>query len=153
MLNLYPDNFSKLADNFPKHILGVKDSSYNLYEKLKIKNFSVMPGSESKLLKGLELGCSGIITATTNVTSYLARDVYDKFKNGLNQTSNEKLCMVRSVFDKYNLISALHTFISTEDSSFKNLIPPLKLLSKDEEKLFFSELDKLNFSINNLKAA
>jgi len=39
-----------------------------------------MPGSESKLLKGLELGCSGIITATTNVTSILARDVYDKFQ-------------------------------------------------------------------------
>jgi hypothetical protein len=43
--------------------------------------------------------------------------------------------------------------MSTEDSDFKNLIPPLKLLSKDEEKLFFSELDKLNFNINNLKAA
>ncbi len=144
---------SKLAESFPKNVLGVKDSSYNLYENLKIENFSVMPGSESKLLKGLELGCSGIITATTNVTSYLARDVYDKFKNNLNQTSNEKLCMVRSIFDKYNLISGLHTFMSTEDSDFKNLIPPLKLLSKDEEKLFFSELDKLNFNIKNLKAA
>ena len=144
---------SKLAKSFPKNVLGVKDSSYNLYENLKIENFSVMPGSESKLLKGLELGCSGIITATTNVTSYLARDVYDKFKNNLNQTSNEKLCMVRSIFDKYNLISGLHTFMSTEDPDFKNLIPPLKLLSKDEEKLFFSELDKLNFNINNLKAA
>ena len=43
--------------------------------------------------------------------------------------------------------------MSTEDPDFKNLIPPLKLLSKDEEKLFFSELDKLNFNINNLKAA
>ena len=144
---------SKLAKSFPKNVLGVKDSSYNLYENLKIENFSVMPGSESKLLKGLELGCSGIITATTNVTSYLARDVYDKFKNNLNQTSNEKLCMVRSIFDKYNLISGLHTFMSTEDSDFKNLIPPLKLLSKDEEKLFFSELDKLNFNLNNLRAA
>ena len=144
---------SKLAKSFPKTVLGVKDSSYNLYENLKIENFSVMPGSESKLLKGLELGCSGIITATTNVTSYLARDVYDKFKNNLNQTSNEKLCMVRSIFDKYNLISGLHTFMSTEDSDFKNLIPPLKLLSKDEEKLFFSELDKLNFDKNKLKAA
>ena len=87
------------------------------------------------------------------MTSYLARDVYDKFKNNLNQTSNEKLCMVRNIFDKYNLISGLHTFMSTQDSDFKNLIPPLKLLSKDEEKLFFSELDKLNFSIDNLKAA
>ena len=35
--------------------VGVKDSSYNLYENLKIDNFSVLPGSELKLLKGLEL--------------------------------------------------------------------------------------------------
>ena len=73
------DCVEKLADKFPKQIVGVKDSSYNLYENLKINNFSVMPGSESKLLKGLELGCSGIITATTNVTSALAREVYDNF--------------------------------------------------------------------------
>ena len=44
-----------------------------------------MPGSESKLLKGLELGCSGIITATTNVTASLARNVYDKFTKNLTQ--------------------------------------------------------------------
>ena len=65
----------KLVSNFPDQIIGVKDSSYNLYEKLKINNFSVLPGSENKLLKGLELGCSGIITATTNVTSGLAESL------------------------------------------------------------------------------
>jgi 4-hydroxy-tetrahydrodipicolinate synthase len=69
----------ELVKLFPKQIIGVKDSSYNLFEKLKINNFSILPGSESKLLKGLELGCSGIITATCNVTSALARKVYDDF--------------------------------------------------------------------------
>ena len=67
----------KLVENFPDQIIGVKDSSYNLFEKLKINNFSLMPGSESKLLKGLDLGCSGIITATTNATASLARNVYE----------------------------------------------------------------------------
>jgi len=38
-----------------------------------------MPGSELKLLKGLELGCDGIITATCNVTANLSRKVYDDF--------------------------------------------------------------------------
>ena len=52
-----------LVKKFPKQIIGVKDSSYNLFEVLKIKNFSVLPGSEEKLVKGLELGCSGIITS------------------------------------------------------------------------------------------
>ena len=54
----------ELAKKFPKQIIGVKDSSYNLFENLKLDNFSVLPGSEAKLLKGLELGCSGVITAT-----------------------------------------------------------------------------------------
>mgnify|MGYP001298250560 FL=1 len=144
---------SKLVENFPKHIMGVKDSSYNLYEKLKIKNFSVMPGSENKLLKGLELGCSGIITATTNVTSILARDVYDKFQNGSDQSSNEKLCLVRGIFDKFNLISGLHTFMSQIDQDYQNLIPPLKLLNKNEKKIFFDELQKIDFDFKHLKAA
>jgi len=143
----------KLTKQFPEQIVGVKDSSYNLYENLKIDNFSVMPGSELKLLKGLELGCSGIITATTNVTSILARDVYDKFKNSSPQVFNEKLCLVRAVFDKYNLISGLHTFMSQIDNDFLNLLPPLKLLNETEKKLFLNELQKLNFDLKHLRAA
>ena len=63
------DCVDKLVKKFPDQIVGVKDSSYNLFENLKLKNFSIFPGSELKLLKGLELGCSGIITATCNVTA------------------------------------------------------------------------------------
>ena len=105
----------ELVKLFPKQIIGVKDSSYNLFENLKIDNFSILPGSESKLLKGLELGCSGIITATCNVTSTLARKVYDDFFDKKEQTDNQKLCDVRSAFEKYNLISGLHTFYSKND--------------------------------------
>ena len=98
----------ELVKKFPKQIVGVKDSSYNLYENLKIDNFSVLPGSELKLLKGLELGCSGIITATCNVTASLSRKVYDEFINKKQQTTNDLLCNVRSTFDQFNLIS-VHT--------------------------------------------
>jgi len=143
----------KLAKKFSKQIIGVKDSSYNLYENLKINNFSVMPGSETKLLKGLELGCSGIITATTNVTSALAREVYDNFINKSPQHLNKKLCDIRKVFDKYNLISGLHSFMSEKNEIYKNVLPPLKLLSETDKKELFSELKKLNFNIENLKAA
>ena len=124
----------ELVRLFPKQIIGVKDSSYNLYENLKIDNFSMMPGSESKLLKGLELGCSGIITATCNVTSTLARKVYDDFFEKKEQTANQKLCDVRNTFEKYNLISGLHTFFSKNDLIYKNVLPPLSILSSKEEK-------------------
>ena len=147
------DCVKKLAEKFPKQIIGVKDSSYNLFENLKINNFSVMPGSETKLLKGLELGCSGIITATTNVTSALARNVYDNFLNKSSNDLNEKLCNVRLAFEKYNLISGLHSFMSEKNKIFKNVLPPLKLLTEADKKELLSNLNKLDFNFKNLKAA
>ena len=147
------DIIKKLVKNFPKQIVGVKDSTYNLYENLKIENFSILPGSELKLLKGLKLGCSGIITATCNVTANLSRQVYDDFKNKIDQNHEKKLCNVRTAFDKYNLISGIHTFLSESDSSYKNILPPLTLLNNNEKKKLFEELNKLNFKLNFLKVA
>lgn len=143
----------QLVKRFPKQIIGVKDSSYNLYNDLKLKNFSVLPGSELKLLKGLELGCSGIITATCNVTAQLSRKVYDDFLLNNEQTYNQKLCEVRKVFDKNNLISGLHTFYSKEDEAFKNILPPLRLLNQKEEKKLMQDLKDLNFKISTSMAA
>ena len=143
----------KLVQNFPKQIVGVKDSSYNLYEKLKIPNFLIFPGSETKLLKGLELGCSGIISAVCNVTAPLARKVYDDFHNKKKQTFNERLCLVRSIFDKYNLISGLHSFMSVEDKKFKNILPPLSLLDDVHHKELITKLKEIDFFPDKNKAA
>ena len=143
----------ELVKLFPKQIIGIKDSSYNLFENLEIDNFSILPGSESKLLKGLELGCSGIITATCNVTSALARKVYDDFFDKKEQTVNQKLCDVRSAFEKYNLISGLHTFYSKNDLIYKNVLPPLSILNSNEEKELIDNLEKLNFSTKPIMAA
>ena len=135
----------KLVENFPNQIIGVKDSSHNLFEKIKIENFSLLPGSESKLLKGLDLGCSGIITATTNATASLAREVYDNFINKREQTLNDKLCEVRAVFEKYNLISGLHTFFSQNDQKYKYILPPLRILNEAEKNDLLNKLDTLGF--------
>jgi 4-hydroxy-tetrahydrodipicolinate synthase len=143
----------KLVKRFPKQIVGVKDSSYNLFENLKLENFSVMPGSESKLFKGLELGCSGIITATCNATSELARKVYEDFSSGKEQSANQKLCDVRVVFEKYNLISGLHTYYAQKNSFYRNVLPPLNILTLQDEKKLINDLKKLNFSTKSLMAA
>ena len=140
------DVVEQLAKDFPIQIVGVKDSTYNLYEKLKINNFSIFPGSETKLLKGLELGCKGIISAVCNVTAPMARKVYDDFINKKLQTVNEKLCAIRKAFDDTgNLVSALHSFTAIEDEQYKRLLPPLTLLSKDKQKELLNKLKELDF--------
>ena len=141
----------KLVKKFPDQIIGLKDSSYNLYENLKIKNFSILPGSENKLLKGLELGCSGVISATCNVTANLARNVFENFQNGNKQVWNEKLCKVRNIFENYNLISSVHSFLSENDNDYKNLLPPLSLLDDNNKLELINKLKEIDFKIESTK--
>ncbi len=142
-----------LAARFPKNIIGVKDSSYNLMGNLKIKNFSILPGSELKLLSGLKKDCSGIITATCNVTAKLSRKVFDDFEQNKDQTVNDKLCEVRKAFDQFNLISGLHSFLSLSDKQFLNILPTCSLLSKQDEKTLMNKLKDLDFLGKDFKAA
>ena len=147
------DAITKLVKSFPKNIIGVKDSSYNLYENLKIKNFLIFPGSEAKLLKGLEKGSSGVISAVTNSTHFLARKVFDDFENKIPQTKNDQLIGVRETFDGYNLISALHSFHSIKDENYKNILPPLTLLSEEKLRELIEKLNKLKFNSEKNLAA
>ena len=143
----------ELVKKFPKQIIGIKDSTYNIYEELKLDNFSILPGSETKLIKGLKIGCSGIITATCNVTAELSRKVYDDFIKDKSTTDNQKLCDVREAFDKYNLISGLHSCYSVKDKIYKNILPPLNLLEQNDYQNLLKNLSSLNFKSNSLMVA
>ena len=51
-----------------------------------------------------------------------------------NKTVNEMLCKVRSTFDQFNLISGLHSFMSDKDEIYKNVLPPVSLLSIKDKR-------------------
>ena len=144
---------TKLVKAYPNNIIGCKDSSYNLFENLKLPNFLMFPGSEAKLLKGLELGCSGCISAVTNVTHSSARKVFDDFEKKDTQVVNEKLISVRETFDQYNLISALHSFLSIKNANYKKVLPPLILLSQEKQKELVNKLNNLKFIFDKNLAA
>ena len=63
------------------------------------------------------------------------------------------LCDVRNVFEKFNLISGLHSFMSDEDKIYQNVLPPVSLLSEKDKIHLTEELNKLNFTLGSLKAA
>ena len=89
-----------------------------------------------------------ILIALTNLFK-IDDDFFDKKE----QTVNQKLCDVRSAFEKYNLISGLHTFYSKNDLIYKNVLPPLSILNSNEEKELIDNLEKLNFSTKPIMAA
>ena len=82
----------RLAKNYSQ-IIGIKDSTANLYNKLTIPNFKIFVGSEVRLLENLELGGAGLISATANITSSLARNVYESFKKGKVEISSKRVSL------------------------------------------------------------
>jgi 4-hydroxy-tetrahydrodipicolinate synthase len=83
----------------------------------------------------------------------MSRKVYDDFHTGKKQSLNQKLCNVRSAFDKYNLISGLHSYCSQENKIYTNILPPLSLLNKSDEKDLINTLKDLNFTNKSSLAA
>ena len=75
------------------------------------------------------------------------------FEDRKNQTKNDQLIAVRETFDQYNLISALHSFHSLKDQNYKNILPPLTLLSENELKELMKKLNVLKFRLEKNKAA
>ena len=130
--------------------IGLKDSgSDELYKKIKIKNFKIFVGSEKKLESSQKEGCSGLISATVNIhfQAKLAVKVFEDLKKGEESKNTELLTKVRSVCDEFNLIECLHTFFAEKQKIYKNILPPLRLLSTKDKIRFLSKLEKLNLNI------
>jgi 4-hydroxy-tetrahydrodipicolinate synthase len=150
------DLVQRLIDNYSDNIIGCKDSSASVWDKMKFpSSFSMFVGSEIKLVKNLELGGAGVISATTNVTHSLAREVFNNFKNKkLDNSIFEKLCAIRKAYDESgNLITALHYFLSLSNKAYKNLLPPLTPLNPEKQKELLDKLKKLDFFPNKNIAA
>ena len=78
--------------------------------------------------------------------------MYDDFFSGNKQSFNKKLCDVRNAFDKYNLISGLHSYYANENEIYKNILPPLSLLNDNENKDLMNTLKDLNFTRSPMAA-
>jgi len=144
----------KLLDHYPKNIIGMKDSTGNLWDNFKSKNFSMFVGSEKLLLDNLKIGGAGCISATTNITGILAKKVFDDFKKTKDSKEIDKLKKIRTIFDETgNLVSAVHTLKSIENLNFKNLLPPLELLSEEKKNKMLKKLKEFNFINKKNQAA
>jgi 4-hydroxy-tetrahydrodipicolinate synthase len=71
--------------------------------------------------------------------------VFDDFENKKPQVSNAKVIKVRQTFDQYPLISALHSFLSVENNSYLNILPPLTLLDEVSKKELLKKLKDIDF--------
>ena len=150
-------NFSKLASNYAfseeickkltnefgtEAFIGMKDSTGNCWDKLKINKFCMLVGNEINLLKNFSLEGTGCISATTQICPSLARKVFEE----KNQKDYEKMCAIRRAFDATgNLITAVHYFLSLSDPRYELMLPPLTTLNKEKQKNLLNDLKNVGF--------
>ena len=142
------DLVNRLKKEFSETITGMKDSSGNFENTKKykeIKNFIVYPGSEKFLYDGLHIGCSGCISATTNVNIEAAK-LINSFDKSEGKSINKNIKAVRDIFEKYPVIAALKATKIKEDSNWSNIRPPLVALSDQQRSNLAKDLKDINFS-------
>jgi len=140
---------SRLLDAYPGKIAGTKDSSGDgeRIETLcrEFPDFSVLAGTETLLLETLRNGGNGCISATVNVTSRLARQVYDAHaaaRDDEAQALQQRLSGLRASIETYPVIPALKILMAelTGDEEWRNLRPPLSGLNDEQEKELLAEV-------------
>ena len=142
------DLVNRLKKEFSDTITGIKDSSGNFENTKKykeIKNFIVYPGSEKFLYDGLHIGCSGCISATTNVNIEAAK-LINSFDKSEGESINKKIKAVRDVFEKYPVIPSLKATKIKVDSNWSNIRPPLVALTDQQRSNLAKDLKDINFS-------
>ena len=129
----------QLIKLFPNNVVGMKESSGNLDNMLKItkyfNNFSLFSGSDSLALKVCRSGGAGAITATSNISGKLLSYIVNNYKKESsieNFQSLQKLqVQIRETALTHEPISALKAFLSVKNNEeeWNRINPPLTVIS------------------------
>jgi len=140
---------SRLIDAYPGVVVGTKDSSGDRERIMTLcrqsPDFFVLAGTETLLLETLQSGGEGCISATVNVTSRLARQVYDAHVSGKDDEAEalqERLTQLRASIETYPVIPALKQLMAdlSGDEKWRNIRPPLSSLDEKRTKDLLSSV-------------
>ena len=157
-INLSLSLLERLAKEYPKTVVGMKDSSGDwAYTESVIKllapsGFRVYAGSEVFLMRTLRAGGVGCISATANVNPHALADLAAHWRESNADDRQAELDKVRGVFAKYQMIAGMKTAVAhfSKDPEWLRVRPPLMQLSAEQQAQLLSELKQINFSMPGL---
>ena len=137
----------RLKEKYPNEIAGIKDSSASvafmtqLIEE--VPDFQVFSGSEMHLLKVLQLGGAGAISATANVSHREANAVVEAWEKGeAAEPLQAYLTNIRKSFQGFPFTGGLKTYLAARDDEprwlkvrLPNLLLSEKIVSEIQERL------------------
>ena len=142
----------RLIKLFPKNVVGMKESSGNLDNMLRItkyfNNFALFSGSDSLALKVCQSGGAGAITACSNISGKLLNYIVDKYKKESEiqnfQSLQQLQVQIRKTLLLHEPISALKAFLSVTNNNenWNKVNPPLiKILHPKDHKTVMSLIE------------
>ena len=159
-VNINLNVIEKLLNKYPDNIVGIKDSSGDSDNMLKMiktfKDFSVFSGSDSLALKAVRSGGAGAITAVSNISGKLLSYIINHWKE---ESSISKFSAIqklqeeiRSTVFHHQPISSLKAFMSIRDDNpeWNRLLPPLTRLQNPSNNTTIISLIELTKKMNLL---
>ena len=146
------DLLEGLLEAAPDRVVGVKDSSGDPDHLrdlcLRFPELRIFAGNDRLLLKGLQLGSAGCITAAVNVLAPLDVAVYQAFKSQKQSDAERlqaRLTAARAVLESYPPFPSTIKYLLSKRYQTPGWVPrpPLMPLGEAERKALVRELGEV----------
>ena len=148
---------NKLVSKYPEVVAGIKDSSGDWnqtesFHKLNLPNFRIFCGSESFLLKNMQVGGAGCISATANVNPLAINELFENWAHPDAELQQNRVNKIRNIFQRYPMIPALKETIALHsgDKEWSRVRAPLIPISKNQSDALRDELKAASFVMDEL---
>lgn len=132
-------------------IAGIKDSSKDIPWLGQViadaPDVSFFAGSDSLLVPGLDLGCTGLVSAIANAFPEIVVDLYEAYDHGDRERARElqsTLYEVRRAFKQGTYLAGVKSALSLRGFEAGPLRSPLRRMSETDEAALEDELERLD---------
>lgn len=154
------DLIERLLKAYPETVVGIKDSSGDwsntsaMLEK-RWDNFQIFAGSENFLLRTMQSGGAGCISATANINPAAIHELFAEWQGGDAVAAQEQLDSVRAIVQRYPMIPALKAIVAyfSNDSAWEAVRPPLVSLSSELKISLLDSLAQKGFALSGLSSS
>ncbi len=153
------DLIERLLRDYPGTVAGIKDSSgdwTNMQAMLtRFPGFAMFAGTEAVLLKAMQNGGAGCISATANVNPAAIADFCANWRELDAPARQDALNAVRGAVQALPLIPALKAVVAhySGDATWEHIRPPLVELTTEQKAGLVAELDALGFAMPGIAEA
>ena len=158
-VGLSVDLIERLVTTYPNTVVGIKDSSGiwdNTHAILERgwDDFRVFAGSENFLLRNMQHGGAGCISATANLNPAAIDRLFTDWKSAEATELQEELDTIRNIVEDYPMIPAVKAIVAacSNDAAWKTVRPPLIALSNERQKSLMATLMQRDFAMLGLHA-